>query len=296
MTIFSLAAQGPHCATPTPSASHGMETAPSREKGAFFPEGRRFAAPSWVIPGTLAENCAFLAGRVDEAALLFFDAKASLEYTEKDIPSRLALLPLSYHVHLPAVLPWHAPSRAAAICAALLGKINHLKDSTPGGKNLPSHCRGVLHPPPHDPADAGKASRSLAAFSRSFREAGGDPSLLFLENVGANNLTDLTGVISGEGFGVCLDTGHMLAYGQEHLSGNAFLLERTGLLHLNAPGRSVPAGAHLPLTALDATGRRCCETVVRAAPPEAVLVAELFKWEDIERSLPLIRSWLLPRA
>ena len=294
--LIPPAASGPPHVASASSCSPATKAIRSRQKGAFFPGGRRFAAPSWVIPGTLVENCAFLAGRVDEAALLFFDAKASLEYTEDDIPSRLALLPLSYHVHLPADLPWHAPARAAAVCRALLGKTNHLKDPPLNGKNLPSHCRGVLHPPPHDPADAGKASRTLVAFARSFRAAGGDPSLLFLENVAANDLTDLAGVVAGEGFGVCLDTGHMLAYGQEKLSGNAFLLERAGLLHLNAPGRSAQAGAHLPLTALDEAGRRCCEAAVRDASPEAVLVVELFKWEDIERSLPLIRSWLLPRA
>ena len=31
----------------------------------------QISAPSWVIPGTIAENCRFLAGKVDEVALLF---------------------------------------------------------------------------------------------------------------------------------------------------------------------------------------------------------------------------------
>ena len=164
------------------------------------------------------------------------------------------------------------------------------------GKKLPSHCRAVLHPPPHDPADTGRASRLLAAFSHSFRAAGGDPALLFLENVRTNDLKELTGIIAEQGFGVCPDTGHMLAYGQEGLSRNAFMLERTGLIHLNAPCTVGTAGAHLPLTALDEAGRRCCEALVRGAPPAAVLVVELFRWEDIERSLPLINTWLLPGA
>lgn len=33
--------------------------------------GFKLAAPSWVIPGTVADNCHFLSGKVDEVALLF---------------------------------------------------------------------------------------------------------------------------------------------------------------------------------------------------------------------------------
>ncbi|MDO5484253.1 MAG: hypothetical protein Q4F27_05035, partial [Desulfovibrionaceae bacterium] len=66
----------------------------------------RLAAPSFVLPGTVAENAAFLAGKVDEVALCLFEAQACLAYTAADMPAALADLPLRWHVHLPVDLPW----------------------------------------------------------------------------------------------------------------------------------------------------------------------------------------------
>ena len=250
---------------------------------------RRLAAPSWVIPAPLAENCHFLAERADEVGLLFFEAKKSLAYTERDIPASLADLPLSFHVHLPVDVPWDEPDRAAQICLPLLQKApRHSSDRAP-------QCAGVLHPPPHDPCDVGSAGRKLAAFAQSFTDKGGHSSLLLLENIADNDLTPVAEPLLEHGFMVCLDSGHMLAYGQESLVHNDALLERTRMVHLSAPGKGAKQKAHLPLTALDPAGEKLCRDLVRAAPQQSVLMAELFKWADIEISLPVIPSWLLER-
>jgi hypothetical protein len=209
----------------------------------------------------------------------------------------LAALPLSFHVHLPVDLPWHEPERAAKICLALLRKVSCLRNSgVPDGKQSPPHCRGVLHPPPHDPADSGSAARKLAAFARVFADRGGKNSLLLLENFKDNNLTPIMEPLLEHGFTVCLDSGHMLAYGQESLLGNDALLPHTRMLHLSAPGRRGLSGSHLPLTMLDPVGMGLCRELVRQVPQQSVLMVELFNWSAIELSLPIIRSWLLPQV
>ena len=269
--------------------------APAAASPVFLP-GRRLAAPSWVIPAPLEENCIFLSERVDEVGLLFFETANSLAYTEADIPSTLAGLPLSFHLHLPVDLPWPEPALPAEVCLRLLRKVSLLRDAAPEGMSPPRHCRAVLHPPAHDPADSCRAARALASFARAFHDDGGQTSLLLLENLRDNDLTGLAGVIAERDFGICLDTGHMLAYGQESLPRNDFFLERTAMLHLCAPGKDGQKGRHLPLTALDRAGEDLCGRLVCEAPRESVIMMELFDWNDIERSLPFVRSWLLPHV
>jgi hypothetical protein len=254
--------------------------------------GRIFAAPSWVIPGTLAENCVFLAGKVNEAGLLFFETTASLAYGAEDLPPFLADLPLSYHAHLPVDLEWEEPEKAAVVCADLLDKISFLGQK--GGQQEFSSPRAVLHPPAHDPADALRAARLLERFAAAFTARGHSLSSLLLENVRGNDLSGLRGLVRELGFGVCLDTGHALAYGQGSLLRDAALLERVALVHVNAPGRGAKAGGHFPLPSLDAAGQALCASFCRAAPEEAVIMLELFRWEEILLSLPLVRAWLLP--
>ncbi len=277
------------------------------------------------MPGDIAENCAFLSTRVDEAGLLFFETTSSLAYTRTDLPASLAGLGLFFHAHLPADLPWGHPAEAAEICRLLLDKAAFL-----GVK------RGVLHPPaglpearrksgtaagpenragPHAAtgaesglapgqvacsgtrfpvgsaplAGAESAARRLAAFARAWRKLGRDPADILLENTKENSLHGLAGTILERGFSVCLDLGHVLAYGQPPLP--LELLRRVRMLHLSAPGKGEERGRHLPLTRLDRQGRQTALGMCRAAPRDAVVMLELFDWRHIEESLPLAREW-----
>jgi hypothetical protein len=269
-------------------------TLPGRPDNAQGIPGRIFAVPSWVIPGTLAENCVFLAGKADEAGLLFLETEACLAYGGKDLPTCLAELPLRYHAHLPVDLPWADPEKTASACAALLDKIVFLGAERRGTAFSP--LRAVLHPPVNDPADSGAAARKLARFAGAFVVLGHAPSSLLLENVPGNDLSGLRGVIREYNFGVCPDTGHALACGRTDILREPALLERAALLHLSAPGKGKQAGRHLPLPALDKAGKALCATLCREAPAKAVLMLELFRWQDILDSLPLVRSWLLPQG
>ncbi|MDR1360465.1 MAG: hypothetical protein LBJ82_05720 [Deltaproteobacteria bacterium] len=242
--------------------------------GAFLP-GRLLALPSWVIPGSLARNCRFLAGRADEVGLLFLEAASSLEYGAEDIPRDLGLLPLRFHVHLPLDLPWERPDKAARICCALWEKISFLHP-----------CRAVLHPP----AQGRAALKALSVFLDKAAQGGAPPGVFLLENTRENDLCALAGLIRDYDLRFCLDMGHILAYGQEKLLDDHALLERAELLHLSAPG---PDGdAHLPLTALDARGITLARRLIRGAPGRSVLMPEMFQWSRVRASLPLIRRWL----
>lgn len=274
---------------------------------------RRVAAPSWVVPAPLAENCRFLAGKVDEAGLLFFDATTCLAYDGNDLPPDLARLPLTYHVHLPLDLPWHDPAGAATICRALMERCAFLpatpERGAPSGREREAGperevrgkpgIRAVLHPPDCAPQgdrnNAGQDARRLIAdFLERFAALGGDPSLLLLENTPENDLAALEESIVEAGLGICLDLGHLLACGQERLLSRTRLLDRTRLLHLSAPGRDGGRIRHLPLTALDGAGRAVGRRLCRDTPEDAVVMVELFSWSGIEESLPVLCSWLLP--
>jgi hypothetical protein len=247
---------------------------PSLAGGSFLP-GRLLALPSWVFPGSLADNCRFLAGRADEAGLLFLETASSLAYSADDIPPDLGRLPLRFHLHLPLDLPWEMPAEAARICCLLLEKAACLH---PG--------RAVLHPPPLQNG----IGRALPLFLENVAARGRDPGIFLLENTRENDLRSLASLASDYGLRFCLDLGHILAYGQERLLEEDAILIRTELLHLSAPGPD--RDAHLPLTVLDAGGMALARRLIRASPPQAVIMLELFHWPQVEMSLPLVRQWL----
>lgn len=260
--------------------------------------GRRVAAPSWVRPASLAENCRFLAGKVDEVGLLFFDGAASLAYTRDDLPCWMADLPLRYHLHLPVDLRMHGQSggagaaeKDAGLCDALFGMTDFLRQ---GGPPL----TGVLHPPALGAGakEQRESLNRLDAFLRAFVARGQNPARLLLENVRGNDLLPLKECVREYGLGLCLDMGHVLAYGQQRLVRDDDLMERVAMLHVNAPGMPEKPSSHISLARLDAKGRAAARAICRRVPEEAVLMMELFSWEEIEESLPIVRSWLLPQG
>ena len=261
--------------------------------GRVLPAGEghsiRIAAPSWVMPGSILDNCLFLDGKVDEIELLFLETASCLAYGRQDLPPDLAGLSLSFHVHLPSDLPWEeGGKKTASICLALMEKVDFLEAK-----------KAVLHPPDNtNRTRTGKCKAALEDFAREWERAGRAARDILLENTGENDLAGCAGMFGPEGFGLCPDLGHVLAYGQDALV--AMLDElpeeaRPGMVHCSAPGSGLPGraprGAHLPLDALDAAGLAMGETICSFLSPGGVLVAELFNWEYIERSLPVVQKW-----
>jgi hypothetical protein len=249
----------------------------------------RLAAPSWVMPGTIRDNCCFLANKVDEVGLLFMETESSLAYGDEDLPPELATLPLAFHVHLPVDLPWEQGGAAVgSICLALMDKVNFIQAR-----------RAVLHPPVLGSNSRWEGcGRALEEFSRVWRQAGRGTEDVLLENIAGNDLTGLAGCFGRGGFGLCPDLGHILAHGQwGTLSMLRGLPEtaRPGMLHCSAPGSGLPGeapkSAHCPLDGLDAAGMAAGETLCSLLAEHGVIMAELFDWSYIERSLPVIREW-----
>ncbi len=256
----------------------------------------RSAAPSWVLPGTVSENAAFLAGRVREVALLFFQTEACLAYGEEDLPPSLAELPLSWHLHLPLDLPWDRGVEATArTVAALADKAAFL---APRGM--------VLHPPP-GPGLLAPMVRGLSgelarertqetarergqATGRESATSGMDPARLWVENTVRESLPAFWEEICGCGCGVCLDLGHLLLAGDEArtlaLPG---LFERVRAVHVSAPGPD--GGGHAPLSSLDRHGRDLLRHVLEGIKEDSVVVLELFDLPGLAESAGLLARW-----
>lgn len=283
---------------------------------AFTAAGRSVAAPSWVIADTLPANCRFLEGRVHEIGLLFFESDACLAYGRDDLPPDLAGLDVRWHVHLPLDLPWHTPHRAADICVTLMEKVAGL-----GARRV------VLHPPQPgitlpEGASEQQCAEALHCFATRWIDAGFAARDCLLENVRNADLVDVLPVIQEHDFSVCLDTGHVLSYrqdrllavlaasgnedpcgvtvrrirdGQDNVSGDSGrhpLAARIAMVHLNAPMPGGPQGKHAPLTLLDAAGYEAVRCMLAAAGPDATLMMELFRWADVEASMPVVARML----
>ena len=235
------------------------------------------AAPSCVIPGTTEHNARFLAqraaGKIQEIALCFFETQAGLACDE--LPEALAELPFSWHVHLPVDLPWQIGSEASANCALhLMRKAQPLKPRM-----------AVLHAP-----DLPARKGLLAAFADLWHARCSIP--LLLENINSCDLIDVAALIVEAEFGVCLDLGHMLAYGQEGIMEIPELISRVQLTHWSAPGG---ADRHLPLTRLTAEEQASVRAAAAKLPGSATHLLEIFDWDGVEASLALLPGLLYSR-
>lgn len=246
----------------------------------------RLAAPSFVLPGTVAENARFLAGRVEEVALCCFETDASLAYTATDLPPDLARLPLRWHLHLPVDLPWEQGAETAAAAAlAVLDRVAYLEPHL-----------AVLHPPV-DVILQETTAHALAVFAG--RWCGSGAPQLLVENIRGSQLTELgADFLDRHGLGVCLDVGHLLGYAQTDLLASK-LPERARLVHWSAPGHRQGYDRHLPLPAFTREQRTTVQALFRRFPPGALHLVEVFDWAGVESSwrwLTTVRAELVAAA
>lgn len=249
-----------------------------KAKNSMLPQfaNRIIAAPSWVMAGTIKENCEFLVGKVHEVGLLFFETKSSLTYTSNDLPYELSLLPLSFHVHLPSDLRGKNGKDDALLCCELMKKVSFLAAE-----------RAVLHVPAKNPV------HYLEAFVQQWEDAGYHSNSLLLENTKEQSLLSLQDAIEAMNLSLCLDTGHALAYGQKELFFCQKLIAKTRMIHFNIPGEGAKASSHLPLTAIKPSMSSLFINLIANVSDQTVFMLELFQWEKIEVSLPLLHQWIV---
>ncbi|MFW5733895.1 MAG: cobamide remodeling phosphodiesterase CbiR [Oceanidesulfovibrio sp.] len=227
------------------------------------------AAPSFVIPGTIPENCAFLEPLVDEVALCFFETRACLEYGADDLPDHLARHALSYHVHLPLDLP-EEPDALRDSLKGLVAKVAFL---------APRFF--VLHPPPSE--------ELLRTAADALSEAGVPTGNILLENVGAPPIAPLLSLAYDLGMGFCLDVGHFLRLGEREILGQGALLERARCLHAYAPDPE-GTGRHQRLSLLDGEGLAFLDALLARLPNLDTVVLEVFDRHGFERSMAMWQS------
>ncbi|WP_243368615.1 cobamide remodeling phosphodiesterase CbiR [Fundidesulfovibrio soli] len=227
---------------------------------------RKLAATSWLWPTTLADNLSRIGAwnlPVRQAALLFYQSALSLAYTQDDIPP---VPGLESHVHLPVDLPW---KRGAAAVYAVISRLMELAGNlSPWG--------GVLHPP--------EAPGLLESVAALWREAAPGWRLL-VENVPGQGLRRHWPVIQSLELPVCLDVGHMMAFGQTWLPGLPGLWERVELLHCYAPGTETGKHSHLALDRLTPGQEDELRAVFEALPAKTPVLFEVFSEEDLRASL-----------
>lgn len=232
------------------------------------------AVPSWVIPATTAENAAFLAERVAEVELCFYEARPCLAYTRRDLPASLALLPLRWHIHLPFDLFTLDDPPGAAL--QLLEKGVHL-----GARRV------VLHPP--------ETLEALAHFVDGWEKAGKRREDILLENTLRTPLARTLELAGETGCGLCPDLGHALLERRSDASGSVDATweeaaSRASFMHISAPRT---ASRHAPLTALTAREREFAARGLTGIPKSCLPVLELYSWPDILLSWALLKT-LLP--
>ncbi|WP_461209760.1 cobamide remodeling phosphodiesterase CbiR [Desulfocurvus sp. DL9XJH121] len=235
------------------------------------------AAPSFVVPDTVAGNCRFLRGLFPEVGLCLYETGACLAYGPDDLPAE-APPNLTFHAHLPLDLPWgRGPEAAARAALAVAAKVAHLEP----------RCY-VLHPP--------ATPDELARFARLWTGAGHTPGGLLLENVEGNDLSAVLDAAHGLGLGLCLDLGHLMAY-EQHFLPQAVDWERVRMLHVYAPWKletrpeDRKGHRHLPLMELDADGQTLLQTLVRSLRPGGTVTLEVFQKRGLMDSARLLAEW-----
>jgi hypothetical protein len=243
------------------------------------PHGWPLAATSWLWPKTLPENLRRIGAwklPIRQVALLFYQSAASLAYTPADFA---APDHLESHVHLPVDLPWESgPEAVWDVITRLMELAAPL-----------SPWAGVLHPPAEPSRLAG-----VAALWRS-RSPGWR---LLVENIPGQDLKAHWPVIREMDLPVCLDVGHLMAFGQHWLLEEPDLPGRVELLHCYAPGIVRERHEHLPLSELSPSQARTILAVLGLIGANTPILFEVFSESHLrdclENFTKLTRDWRRP--
>ena len=282
------------------------------------PPTRPLAATSWLWPADLPENLRRIKAwnlPISQVALLFYQLTASLAYSAREFDH---LGGLACHVHLPLDLPWEAgPGEVWDSLVRLMalpgggdrtaGKDLREQENARDGQGRPAGLRGLAglfelgelggqaRRPPwggvlHPPADPGL----LAGVARLWRRDAPGWRLM-VENVQGQDLGVHWPVIEDLDIPVCLDVGHLMAFGQESLLDRPGLADRVELVHCYAPGPKRNRHRHLPLGELLPRQAPVLRRILEMIRPDTPLLFEVFSESDLRESLEtfyaLTREW-----
>jgi len=226
--------------------------------------------PSWVIPGTYAENLRFLDTRqeIEGVELLFFlyddEISAQLENEWEEIQSYAKRF--VFTAHLPEVL---LPSHSVLI-ARLAPFVRHF----------------IVHPSKENPMDQASllakwSGRYAASFLAENTEAGLLEALLpHLDKHPEMNA------------GICMDTGHLLMEGQNPADFYKRHRERIGEIHLHAVDRKQAAidnrlADHRQLRKDESW---LIELLSLLGDYRGIINLEMFSWEEVRASTKVLNE------
>jgi len=236
----------------------------------------RISVPSWVIPGTYAENLSFLSEQqdIDTVELLFFlydgETRALLD-AEWDLIRSFASR-FRFTAHL--------PDKLDASHEELVERLSPLVDHF------------IVHPSPAQ--DAEKLAKTLSAWIGAYERD--RKNRFLLENIHPGRLEALMPLLPD--CGLCLDTGHLLL--QQGNPANFFKhnAARIGEMRLHTLDE---AAAKADGRLRDHRSLKPGEAWLESLVPhlrsfEGVVNLEVFSWTEAERSLTTLREYdLLPK-
>ncbi len=253
----------------------------------------KIGTTSYIIPGDLAANARYLAGRADHMQLVLFDVpNGPCNFPEPAEVRALRVIGdadgLQYTVHLP--LDLHLGAADAPLDHLSLIKaravIDATRDLAPVAYIAHLDGRELLT----GPFDAHAHALWCEQTSRALEHVCdwiGDPALLAVENLEHDPLDFADPILAALPVSRCLDIGHLWVDGHDPLPVLAAALPRTRVIHLHGLAtRDHSSLAHTPPEQLDPV-----LAALIAADFDGWLTLEVFE-ADYETSLTAVRAGL----
>jgi hypothetical protein len=229
------------------------------------------SAPSWVIPGTYADNLRFLENteEVQGVELLFFiyndEVKAQLDSEWEEI--RHYSNRFVFTAHLPELLlPHHSE-----LIARLAPLVRHF----------------ITHPSPENPAaQTGLLKEWTHKYNAIFLTENTNPGLLEAQ---LPHMDDNAGL--------CMDTGHLLLEGKNPAAFFAANYERIREIHLHAVDRQQAAidGRLVDHRQLRLNEPWLLELLPLLENYRGIINIEVFSWEEAEQGVGVFKKALAKR-
>lgn len=251
----------------------------------YFKPCWRLGATSFVLPADVSDNVLYLADKVDDIQLLFFESPS-----RSKLPHRLdiELLKkiagehgLSYTVHLPLGLALTSPvpsERSEAV-----GDVCRIVEEV---SELAPLCYDLHLDYPEDREKESWLAAIDSSSSLLSRELGSLVSRVAVENINYP-FREVRPLVLNHGLAFCLDFGHALYYGDD-ISGLINDIPRAAHIHYHGvkdKDHRALTGKERDLTVRIGKGMRACGF-------EGVFTLEVYDSGDLEKSLlELSEAW-----